>query len=104
MLSVNKSSEYPIFLEVHSKGPDQSVKVKAFTVFTFHKETVSLVCPRFFSNPIWAMPCENVSLGICGQRRPRSACAFAQSDQGLHCPLTESLDSTECTNGEQRPA
>ena len=28
--------------------------------------------------------------GICGQRMPRSACAFAQSDQGLRCPLTES--------------
>ena len=27
----------------------------------------------------------------------------AQSDQGLHCPLTESLDTTECLNGEQRP-
>ena len=31
----------------------------------------------------------------CGQRKPRSACASAQSDQGLHCPLTESMDSTE---------
>ena len=42
-------------------------------------------------NSIWAAPCENVSSCICGQRRPRSA----QSDQGLHCPLTESLDTTE---------
>ena len=25
-----------------------------------------------------------------------------QSDQGLHCPLTESLDTTECMNGKQR--
>ena len=31
--------------------------------------------------------------GICGQRRPRSACASAQSDQDLRYPLTESLDS-----------
>ena len=46
---------------------------------------------------IWAVSCENVSSGICGQRMPRS---FAQSDQGLHCPLTESLDTTEYTNGE----
>ena len=30
---------------------------------------------------------------ICGQRRPRSACAFAQADQGLRCPLTESMDT-----------
>ena len=41
--------------------------------------------------------------GICGQRRPGSDCASAQSDQGLHCPLTESSDTTECTNGEQKP-
>ena len=47
----------------------------------------------------WVAPCENVSTGICGQRRPRSA----QSDQGLCCPLTESVDTTECINGEQRP-
>ena len=23
-----------------------------------------------------------------------------QADQGVHCPLTESLDTTECKNGE----
>ena len=34
---------------------------------------------------------------------PRSACASAQSDEGLHCPLTKSLDTTECMTGEQRP-
>ena len=27
----------------------------------------------------------------------------AQSDQGLRCPLTESLDTIECINREQRP-
>ena len=30
---------------------------------------------------------------------PRSACASAQSDQGLHCLLTESMDTTECLKG-----
>ena len=40
---------------------------------------------------------------ICGQRRPRSACASALSDQDLHRPLTESLDTAECMNGEQMP-
>ena len=29
-------------------------------------------------------------------------CASVQTDQGLHCPLAESLDITECMNGEQR--
>ena len=40
----------------------------------------------------------NVSCGICGQRRLRSTCAFPQSDQGFHRPLTESLETTECMN------
>ena len=30
---------------------------------------------------------------ICGQHRPRSACTFMQADLGLHCPLTESVDT-----------
>ena len=35
-------------------------------------------------------------LGIYGQRRPRSDCTFAQSDQGLHCPHTKSTDTVKC--------
>ena len=50
---------------------------------------------------MWAGPCKNVSLGICRQRRPRSACTSVQSDQGLHCPQTESLDTKKCFSGEQ---
>ena len=42
-----------------------------------------------------------MSSGICGQERPRSAWSPVQSDQGIHCLLTESLDTTECMNGEQ---
>ena len=49
-----------------------------------------------------ATPCKNVSSGIYGQRRPRSACASAQSDQYLHCPLTKSLNTIECFNGNAR--
>ena len=30
---------------------------------------------------------------ICVRRRSRSACAIAQADQDLHCPLTKSMDS-----------
>ena len=45
-----------------------------------------------------------MSLGIRGQRRPRSACASAQYDQGLRCPLTDSLDTIECINVKQMPA
>ena len=49
---------------------------------------------------IWTVPCENGSLGICGQRKPRPACTSTQSDQGVHSPLTESLDTIECINAE----
>ena len=52
---------------------------------------------------IWVALCENVCSGICGQQRPRSACASAQSAQDLHCPLTDSLDTIEVIAGEQRP-
>ena len=31
------------------------------------------------------------------------ACGSAQSDQCLRCPLTESLDTMKCINGEQIP-
>ena len=55
--------------------------------------------------PSYVGPChaKNVSSGKCGQQRPRSDCASAQSDLGLRCPLTEPLDTTECMNGEKRP-
>ena len=42
---------------------------------------------------IWAVSCKTVSSGICRQRRPRLACASAQSDQGLRSPPTELLDT-----------
>ena len=47
------------------------------------------------------MPCKNVSSDICGQRRPRSACAFAQSNQGLRCPQSEQLNTIKRFNIEQ---
>ena len=52
---------------------------------------------------VWAAPLKNVSSGICGQRRPRTACASAQSDQDIRCPLAESVNTIECINGEQMP-
>ena len=35
---------------------------------------------------IWATLWENVPSDMCAQRRLKSACASAQSDQSLHCP------------------
>ena len=40
---------------------------------------------------------------ICGQQSPRSDCAFAQSDQGLRLPLTETLDIVGNIDVQQRP-
>ena len=48
-------------------------------------------------------PCENVPSGICGQRTPRWACASVQSDHGLRCPQTKSLDTIKCFTREQMP-
>ena len=46
--------------------------------------------PFLFEEPhIWAMPWENFR-AYCRQRRPRSTCMSAQSNQSLHCLLTES--------------
>ena len=42
-----------------------------------------------------------LSSGIWGQRRPRSACASLQSDQGLCRPKTELLYNIECFNRGQ---
>ena len=48
----------------------------------------------------WAGPCENMSSGKCEQRRPRSASVSAQSDHRLRCPLTETLLTMLCFDGE----
>ena len=37
------------------------------------------------------------------QHAKTSLPAYAESDQGLHCPFTEPLDTIECFNVEQRP-
>ena len=49
----------------------------------------------------WAALSEHVSSGICGERKLRSACTSAQSDQDIRCPLTEAFDITKCMNEEQ---
>ena len=48
------------------------------------------------------MPCEKVFLGHADSEGPDQTVQM-QSDQSRHCPLTESLDTTECRNGEQWP-
>ena len=50
----------------------------------------------------WAAPWK-MCLWAWGQWKPWSDCTSVQSDQGLHYPLTKSLNTTECMNGEQKP-
>ena len=68
-----------------------------------YKKKKYLVTGDWSQFSIWVAPCGNVSTGICGQRRTRSAYTFAQSDRGLARPLTESLDIVEYISGEQMP-
>ena len=49
------------------------------------------------------MPCKKRLFGHIRTAKAQISCASNQSDQGIHCPLAESLDTTECMNGEQRP-
>ena len=76
-------------------------ETKHFVQSTCHKLLCVGVCKT--EDIIWAVPCEKVSSGIWGQQRPRSDCSDEQSDQGLSCPQTESLDTIECCNGEKIP-
>ena len=50
-----------------------------------------LVTHDLQQNKICAATWENVTSDMCAQRRLRSACAAAQSDQSLRCPLKETL-------------
>ena len=40
--------------------------------------------------------------GYMRTAKTQSSLRIHAVDQGLHCPLKESLDTTECWNGEQR--
>ena len=40
---------------------------------------------------------------ICKQRRSRSASAVAHADQGLRCPLTESMGTVEYVGDQRKP-
>ena len=52
------------------------------------------VCLSDYLGWIWYIHAMQKSIfwNLCGQRRPRSDCAFAQSDLGLRCLLTALLD------------
>ena len=83
------------------------------TVLLAHALVDGICSKHFGTDPVYCiMSTVETSCGqrhaktcpcICGQRKPRSACASAQYNQGFHCPLTEPLETQECMNGELRP-
>ena len=90
---------------VDSEGPDPRSLIRAFTVrlqndWILQRVWMESKGPR----AVWSGPSLS-AYWMIGYYRVYEwrAKAPAQSDQGLHCPLTEWLDTTECTNGEQRP-
>ena len=50
----------------------------------------------------WELPCEKLS-GHMRTKKAQISLHIRQSNKGLCCLLTDSLDTTECMNGEQRP-
>ena len=76
---------------------------KSYTAIHFFNITARLaVAFAFFfcTNTSQCLHCKRKTVKLCHNKWPHHAktCfgAYAQSDQGLHCPLTESLDTTEC--------
>ena len=84
-----------------------SISVALTEIFRIYHSDIFLICfccttdlclwvvSMLKEHIIWDTPFENVSSGICGQRRSRSACASAQSDRDLCRPLIESLGTVE---------
>ena len=87
----------------YDMGSKQHFVVLKYIGGSFIQVRVHPVRSKNTSLIIWTAPRENVSFGICEQWRPWSDCASAQSDQGLHCPLTELLGTIECINVEHMP-
>ena len=56
----------------------------------------------FLHTNIWCAMHEKGHV-IWGKRRPWSACAYAQADLGLRCPLTESGDSVVYVDEQKMP-
>ena len=85
LIDINKFHEISSCICIPTQM-DTQIRQKLTCIFTGHG---------------YSAPRENLFSGICGQRRPSSDCASAQSDQGLRYPLTESLSNTVWIDGEQ---
>ena len=81
-------------------------KVSLYYIFNLSTTATSLWQPFYWFHkvPLYYIfgPHHAKMCASADSKRPRSACISAQSDQDLHCPPNESLDTTECMNGEQR--
>ena len=54
---------------------------------------ISIYCSIGIHNIIYVLPRETGLRSTCEERRPRSACAKVQADQGLRCSLTQFSDA-----------
>ena len=63
----------------------------------------SFFCTFSFYAYIWCTMHEEDPYTFCGQRRPWSACANAQADLGLRCPLTEAVDTVFLSTNKECP-
>ena len=89
-----------VYLVQNGKKSTKMHSIPLFVVEQFIRG-LTHVFPKVVCIPR-AAPHENVSFGIRGHRLPRSACASAQSDQVLHCPLIEILGTVEHNRVYQR--
>ena len=69
----------------YSKDPDQTILMLSLLGVT--SVCIKRLVEWIFFALKMATTSEKVYSIIRGLRRPRSDCAFAQSDQGLRCPL-----------------
>ena len=74
------------FLNADNEDSDQSARMHRL-IWVFIGSTYQKIC--------FLHICRAMSSSTRWQRRPRSDCAFAQSDQGLRSPLTEN-ETIEC--------
>ena len=86
----------PMILLSNSEGPDLGILLFSYDIIVL----------SYVKFAIYESARENVPSDICVQRRLKSACASAQSDQRLHCPHEETLHSwrplgTQCAQSDQ---
>ena len=85
---------------MHTSEGTFSYLAASFFFFFWIKMVGFLTFPQ---TKTWCAMYEKSPYAICGQHRPRSACAYAQADQGLLCQLTEPVDTVVYADKQKIP-